>query len=103
MNRARARSTRSLKSSRAGQFSIAWVDKQAQQSLTAWQKAADELCATKDRLGIVTIEGRRRNLETQIADIDSKSLANESELKTSRAKIGSLEGLIGGLSQTIVT
>jgi uncharacterized protein involved in exopolysaccharide biosynthesis len=81
----------------------AFFEEQAKQSLAAWQKAAGELRETKDRLGIVTIEGHRKKLEDQIADIDSKRLANQSELKTSRAKIASLEALVANLPVTIVT
>jgi uncharacterized protein involved in exopolysaccharide biosynthesis len=81
----------------------AFFEEQAKQSLSAWQKAAGELRETKDRLGIVTIEGHRKKLEDQIADIDSKRLANQSELKTSRAKIASLESLVATLPATIVT
>jgi uncharacterized protein involved in exopolysaccharide biosynthesis len=81
----------------------AFFEEQAKQSLSAWEKAAGELRETKDRLGIVTIEGHRKKLEDQIADFDSKRLANESELKTSRAKIASLEALVANLPTTIVT
>ncbi len=81
----------------------AFFEEQAKQSLTAWQTAAGELRDTKDRLGIVTIEGHRKKLEDQIADIDSKRMANTAELKTSRAKIASLEALVANLPVTVVT
>jgi polysaccharide biosynthesis protein PslE len=83
--------------------SYAFFEQQGQQSLTEWQKAARELADMKDRLGIVTVEGSRKKLEDQIADIDSRRLANQAELKQSQAKIESLETLIGGLPATIVT
>ena len=76
---------------------------QVEQSLATWQKAADDLRTIKDRYGIVTIDGRRKKLEDQIADIDSKRLANQTDVKTSRAKIASLESLIADLPKTIVT
>src|SRR5262245_56023493 len=78
-------------------------DEQIEQSLAAWQKAADELGEKKDRLGIVAIDGRKKKLEDQISDIDSKRLANHSDLETSRAKIASLEKLTAGLPTTTVT
>jgi uncharacterized protein involved in exopolysaccharide biosynthesis len=81
----------------------AFFEEQAKQSLTAWKKAADELRATKDRLGIVTIEGRRKHLDDTIAEINFKRLANQTETKTTQAKIKSLEAEIAALSPTLVT
>jgi polysaccharide biosynthesis protein PslE len=81
----------------------AFFEEQAEQSLTAWQKAADELRATKDRLGIVTIEGRRKHLDDTIAEINFKRLANQSETRTTQAKIASLQAEIASLSPTVVT
>lgn len=76
---------------------------QAQNSLKQWRMAAERLRRTKDRLGIVTIDGKRRELESQIADIDAKLLTNQTELTASRAKIASLEKLIEELPKTVVT
>ncbi len=81
----------------------AFFEEQASQSLTAWQKAADELRGTKDRLGIVTIEGRRKHLDDTIAEINFKRLANQAETKTTQAKIASLGAEIAALSPTLVT
>ncbi len=81
----------------------AFFEEQARLSLTAWQKAADELRATKDRLGIVTIEGRRKHLDDTIADINFKRLANQAETKTTQAKIASLQAEIAALPPTLVT
>lgn len=81
----------------------AFFEQQAEQSLTAWQKAADELRATKDRLGIVTIEGRRKHLDDTIADINFKRLGNQAETKTTQAKIASLEAEIAKLPATLIT
>lgn len=80
-----------------------FFEQQAEQSLSTWHQAAGELRELKDRLGIVTTDGRRKNLETQIAEIDSRLLANQADLKTSRGKIAALEGLIAKLPATIVT
>lgn len=68
-----------------------------------WQAAAGKLREIKNRLAIVTIDGKRRELEAQIGDIASKLLANESELKTAEAKIASLRQLIADLPATIVS
>lgn len=83
--------------------SYEFFEQQAQVSLTQWKGAADKLRQAKDRLGIVTIDGKRRELESQIADIDAKLLANQTELTASRAKIASLEKLIEELPKTVVT
>src|SRR5262249_7397478 len=57
----------------------------------------------KDRLGIVTIEARRKHLDNTIADINFKRLANQAEAKTSQAKIASLQAQISALSPTLIT
>lgn len=75
---------------------------QARQSLTTWQKAADKLRTMKDRLGIVTVEGRRKHLDDQVADTNAKRLANQAELKSTQAKIVSLEAQIARLPKTLV-
>jgi uncharacterized protein involved in exopolysaccharide biosynthesis len=81
----------------------AFFEDQSTQSLTAWQKAADELRASKDRLGIVTIEGRRKHLDDTIAGINFKRLTNQAEIKITQAKIASLQVQITSLSPTLVT
>src|SRR4029078_3368551 len=48
-------------------------------------------------------EGRRKNLEEAIADIDFKRMGNQAELRSSRAKIASLENQCATLPETIVT
>jgi polysaccharide biosynthesis protein PslE len=83
--------------------SYAFFLDQTEKSLAAWQRAANELRQMKNKLGIVTIEGHRKKLEDQIADIDSKRLTNQSELKTTQAKIAALEKLIETLPATLVT
>jgi uncharacterized protein involved in exopolysaccharide biosynthesis len=83
--------------------SYEFFQQQAAQSLAAWQEAAEELRQQKDRLGIVTIDGRRKNLEEAIADIDFKRMGNQAELRSSRAKIASLENQCASLPETIVT
>jgi len=81
----------------------AFFEDQAKQSLVAWEKAAEELRAAKDRLGIVTIEGRRKLLDDTIAELNFKRLANQADKRTTQAKIASLEADIAGLSPTLIT
>jgi uncharacterized protein involved in exopolysaccharide biosynthesis len=83
--------------------SYEFFEQQAAQSLAAWHQAAEELRQQKDRLGIVTIEGRSKNLEEAIADVDFKRQNNQAELRSSRAKIASLENQCATLPETIVT
>ena len=68
-----------------------------------WQNAAGHLRKMKDELGVVTIEGKKKLLQDEIGDIETKMLANAAELKTAEAKIDSLESLIAGLPERIMT
>jgi uncharacterized protein involved in exopolysaccharide biosynthesis len=72
-------------------------------SQKAWQSAAAKFRESKNKLGIVTIDGKRKELETQIGDIGGKLLTNEADLRTAEAKIASLKKLIEQLPATIVT
>jgi len=83
--------------------SYAFFEEQTARSQAAWRDAAGKLREAKTHLGIVTIEGQRKKLEDQIADTDSKLLANQADLKTAQAKIVSLEQLIANLPAKIVT
>jgi uncharacterized protein involved in exopolysaccharide biosynthesis len=83
--------------------SYKFFEEQTARSQAAWRDAAGKLREAKNRLGIVTIEGQRKKLEDLIADTDFKLLANQADLKTSQAKLVSLEELIAELPATIVT
>jgi polysaccharide biosynthesis protein PslE len=83
--------------------SYAFFEQQAAQSLESWQKAADELRAMKNRLGIVTIEGGRKKLEDQIAEIDRRLLTDRAELSSVQGKIASLERQLDTVPAKIVT
>jgi uncharacterized protein involved in exopolysaccharide biosynthesis len=72
-------------------------------SKKAWQAAAAKFRESKNKLGIVTIDGKRKELEAQIGDIGGKLLTNEADLRTAEAKIASLKKLIEQLPATIVT
>jgi uncharacterized protein involved in exopolysaccharide biosynthesis len=83
--------------------SYAFFEDQAKQSVTAWQTAADKLRDAKDRLGIVTIEGRRKHLDDTMAEINFKRLGNQAEAKTALAKVASLEAEMNRFPATLVT
>jgi uncharacterized protein involved in exopolysaccharide biosynthesis len=81
----------------------AFFEQQAAQSLAAWKASADALRAMKNRLGVVTVEGGRKKLEDQLADIENKQITNQADLRTSGAKIASLEALVLSLPETLIT
>jgi uncharacterized protein involved in exopolysaccharide biosynthesis len=85
----------------AGSFEF--FTEQGRVSKAAWQQAADRLAAAKNRQNIVTIDGKRRELETQLGDIAARLLSNQSDLKTSEGKIAALKRLMATLPATIVT
>jgi uncharacterized protein involved in exopolysaccharide biosynthesis len=83
--------------------SYQFFEDQTQVSLATWQKAGEQLRQAKNRLGIVTIDGKRKELQDQISNIASRLLGNQAELKTAEAKIASLEQLIEKLPEKVVT
>jgi uncharacterized protein involved in exopolysaccharide biosynthesis len=68
-----------------------------------WEAASAELGTAKNKLGIVTIEGRKKQLQDEITDVDAKLLANRSDLSTARARIASLQELVAQLPATVIT
>ena len=68
-----------------------------------WKRAATELRKTKDELGIVTIDGKRQVLQSQIQDIETKLLTNRSDLTTSEARISSLQAMLAKMPERVVT
>jgi len=76
---------------------------QEQQYEKQWKQAATELRQTKDQLGIVTIDGKRQVLQSQIQDIETKLLTNRSDLTTSEARIASLQAMLAKLPERVVT
>lgn len=76
---------------------------QTRVSKQAWQRDAARLREAKNKLAIVTIDGKRKELETQIGDIANRLLTNEADLRTAEAKIASLKKLIEELPATVVT
>ncbi|MDX1944670.1 MAG: hypothetical protein SFU86_04620 [Pirellulaceae bacterium] len=76
---------------------------QTSRSKEQWENASEKLRAEKNRLGIVTLDGKRLQLQAELADNETKQLANQAELSASEAKIASLEALIAKLPATVVT
>ncbi|MEX2175331.1 MAG: hypothetical protein WD872_13295 [Pirellulaceae bacterium] len=76
---------------------------QTRLSNESWQQAATRFGAAKNKLGIVTIDGKKKLLQDEIADIESKLLGNRSELTAAEAKIASLKDLIAGLPENVLT
>jgi uncharacterized protein involved in exopolysaccharide biosynthesis len=76
---------------------------QTRLSKDEWLKSAARLGEAKDKLGVVTIDGRKKQLQDEIAGIDGQLLSNRAELSTSAARIASLGELIAQLPETIVT
>lgn len=76
---------------------------QTDRSMKHWEVAAVKLRTEKNRLGIVTLDGKRSQLQTDIADNETKQLANQAELTAAEAKIASLIELIAKLPERIVT
>ncbi len=58
--------------------------------LNEWERASQELQSAKDRCGIITIEGRRKYLESHLEDLQTRQTANQTALAQSRARIDSL-------------
>lgn len=83
--------------------SFEFFAEQARVSRASWQSAADHLRDTKNRLNIVTIDGKRKELETQLGDTAARLLINQSDLTTSAGKIAALQAQIALLPETIVT
>ena len=70
---------------------------------TSGSRAAGRLQATKEKLGIVTIDGKKQQLQDEISDLDNKLVANRSDLKTAEVRIASLLALFGGLPEAVIT
>ena len=76
---------------------------QARVSQAAWKAAADRLKDAKNRLSIVTIDGKRKELELLLAEARGKLLLNEADRKSATGKIKALEDKIDALPASIVT
>jgi len=73
-----------------------------EQSRTQWQEAVARLEREKGKLGIATIDGRRQQIQDEIAAIDARLRTNQSDLKTSEARIASLQEQIAAIPKTLV-
>jgi len=68
-----------------------------------WQMAANDLQKFKTKMGIVTIDGKRQQLQAQISDLEQRLLAAESEVTSSEARIVSLKAAIRLLPEFIAS
>jgi polysaccharide biosynthesis protein PslE len=68
-----------------------------------WQAAVAKVRKAKDDWKILTFEGKRKNCETTIADIESKRLTAAAELSSSEARIKDLTASIASLPERIPT
>ena len=70
---------------------------------TQWQTAADQLQLFKTKNKIVTIDGKRTQLQALISDLEQRLLAAESEVTSSEARIISLKESIRLLPEFIAS
>ncbi|QDU27335.1 Chain length determinant protein [Anatilimnocola aggregata] len=68
-----------------------------------WKLAANDLQKFKTTMGIVTIDGKRTQLQLQISDLEQRLLAAESEVTSSEARIVSLKSAIRLLPEFIAS
>lgn len=81
--------------------SFEFFESQTDQFLAQWKDSADDLQKFKTKMGIVTIDGRRQQLQAQISDLEQRLLAAESEVTSSDARIVSLQAAIRLLPEFI--
>lgn len=60
-----------------------------------WMLSKDELSKAKTKTGVLTVAGRRSNLETQLQSIELELLKNSQELGNVAAKMGENESQLG--------
>ncbi|MFN0018651.1 MAG: GumC family protein [Pirellulaceae bacterium] len=83
--------------------SYEFFKEQTQLLETRWQEAATKVRTAKDDWKILTFEGKRKNCEDTIADIESKRLTASAELSATEAKIQELSVVIASLPERIPT
>lgn len=81
--------------------SFEFFESQTELFLNEWKSSADELQKFKTKMGVVTIDGRRQQLQAQINDLEQRLLAAESEVTSSDARIVSLKASIHLLPEFI--
>jgi uncharacterized protein involved in exopolysaccharide biosynthesis len=67
-----------------------------------WQAATDKLRLAKNELGVVSIEGKRKMLQDQLAELELRDLTNRSELAASEARLAELQRSLSAVPSMIV-
>lgn len=83
--------------------SYEFFERQTDQSLEQWRRASKELENAKNLLKISSIEGKRKQLEDQMAEIENRLKQGTAELAASESKIRGIEQQIGKLPERIET
>jgi len=83
--------------------SFEFFESQTQAFQAQWQRAADDLQKFKTKHKIVTVEGKRTQLQALISDLEQRLLAAESEVTSSEARIVSLKESIRLLPEFIAS
>ena len=83
--------------------SFEFFQQQAKSFELQWQQASSKLRLAKNRMGVVTIDGKQKSLEGQITEIETKLLQNAAEIAASEARIESLVIAIAKLPQWLNT
>jgi uncharacterized protein involved in exopolysaccharide biosynthesis len=83
--------------------SFEFFQEQARTLEQQWRTAAGNLEAAKNRMGIVTIDGKQKRLEGQISDVAARLLQTAADAATSEAKIASLHEQIAQLPPWLST
>lgn len=83
--------------------SYEFFKEQTQLLESRWQEAAANVRKAKDDWKILTFEGKRKNCEDAIADIESKRLSASAELSATEARIQELSVVIASLPERIPT
>lgn len=68
-----------------------------------FDEAAAALAAARDELGVVTIEGRRSAIETQVVTLEADLLDTTKQLRAVEAEIAALAATLGRLPETEVS
>ncbi len=83
--------------------SFEFFESQTNSFQTQWRASAQDLQKFKTKLGIVTMDGKRTQLQLQISDLEQRLLAAESEVTSSEARIVSLKEAIRWLPEFIAS